>query len=43
VVSRVLISLTDADGNQATSSATVIGQGLAEDAWLGVVPGETDA
>jgi len=43
VVSRVLISLTDAAGNEATSSATVIGQSLAEDAWLGVVPGETDS
>ncbi len=41
VVRRVLISLEDDTGTELTGSATVIGQSLAEDAWLGVVPGET--
>jgi prepilin-type N-terminal cleavage/methylation domain-containing protein len=42
VVRRLLVTLVDADGNELTGSATVLGQGLADDAWLGVIPGETD-
>lgn len=39
--SRVLVTLVDLDGNQSSGSAAVIGQSLTEDAWLGVLPGET--
>ncbi len=42
VVRRLLVTLVDEDGNELSGSATVLGQGLADDAWLGVVPGETD-
>ncbi|MBM3985961.1 MAG: hypothetical protein FJ296_09795 [Planctomycetes bacterium] len=42
VVRRLLVTLVDADGNELSGLATVLGQGLADDAWLGVVPGETD-
>ncbi len=42
VVRRLLVTLVDEDDNEVASSASVLGQGLADNAWLGVVPGETD-
>ena len=42
VVRRVAISLASTGGQELSGTATVIGQAMADDPWLGVVPGETD-
>lgn len=43
VVRRVLVTLVDEAGHEVHGSATLLGQDVADDAWLGVVPGEVDA
>jgi prepilin-type N-terminal cleavage/methylation domain-containing protein len=40
VVNRVQISLVGTDGVEVNGSVTLTGQGMADDAWLGVIPGE---
>ena len=42
VVRRVAIAFTGTGGQELSGTATVIGQSMADDPWLGVVPGETD-
>ena len=42
VVHRVHVALVGGDGAELSGSVTLTGQGMADDAWLGVVPGETE-
>ncbi len=40
VTNRVLIDIVRNDGSEISGSTMLIGQGMADDTWLGVIPGE---